>query len=72
MHLYNFKLQPEDRLVFCSDGVTQAGMGTDDYKLGWRREGLIDFVSSELKRNPTISSSHLACEIVKRGNKKRA
>ena len=65
MHLYNFKLQPEDRLVFCSDGVTQAGMGTDEYKLGWRREGLIEFVSSELKRNPTISSSHLACEIVK-------
>ncbi len=70
MHLYNFKLQPEDRLVFCSDGVTQAGMGTDDYKLGWRREGLIDFVSSELKRNPTISSSHLACEIVKEAIRK--
>ncbi len=70
MHLYNFKLQPEDRLVFCSDGVTQAGMGTDEYKLGWRREGLIEFVSSELKRNPTISSSHLACEIVKEAIRK--
>ena len=70
MHLYNFKLLPEDRLVFCSDGVTQAGMGTEEYKLGWRREGLIDFVSSELKRNPTISSSHLACEIVKEAIRK--
>ena len=70
MHLYNFKLLPEDRLVFCSDGVTQAGMGTEEYKLGWRREGLIDFVSSELKRNPTISSRHLACEIVKEAIRK--
>lgn len=70
MHLYNFKLEPEDRLIFCSDGVTQAGMGTSDYKLGWRREGLIDFVEDELRRNPTISSSHLAQEIVKEAIRK--
>ena len=70
MHLYNFKLEPEDRLVFCSDGVTQSGMGTDEYKLGWRREGLINYVSDELKRNPTISSSHLAHEIVKEAIRK--
>lgn len=70
MHLYNFKLEPEDRLVFCSDGVTQAGMGTDEYKLGWRREGLIKFVEDEIERNPTISSSHLAQEIVKEAIRK--
>lgn len=70
MHLYNFKLEPEDRLVFCSDGVTQAGMGTSDYKLGWRREGLIQFVEDEIKRNPIISSSHLAHEIVKEAIRK--
>ena len=54
MHLYNFQLEPEDRLVFCSDGVTQAGMGTNDYKLGWRREGLISFLQDEIYRNPTV------------------
>lgn len=70
MHLYKFKLEPEDRLVFCSDGVTQAGMGTDRYKLGWRREGLIDFVEDEIRRNPTISSSRLADEIVKEAIRK--
>lgn len=70
MHLYNFKLEPEDRLIFCSDGVTQAGMGTNEYKLGWRREGLIKFVEDEISRNPIISSSHLAHEIVKEAIRK--
>ncbi len=70
LHLYKFKLEPQDRLIFCSDGVTQAGMGTDEYKLGWRRSGLIRFVESEIERNPTISSSHLACEIVKEAIRK--
>ncbi len=70
MHLYHFQLEPEDRLIFCSDGVTQAGMGTDEYKLGWRRENLIKFVESEISRNPTISSSHLSCEIVKEAIRK--
>ncbi len=70
MHLYNFQLEPEDRLVFCSDGVTQAGMGTDDYKLGWRRDGLIKFLQDEIYRNPTISSSQLSQDIVKEAIRK--
>lgn len=65
MHLYNFQLQPEDRLIFCSDGVSQAGMGTNKYKLGWRREGLAEFVEREIAKDPTISSSKLAHEIVR-------
>jgi hypothetical protein len=70
MHLYNFKLEPEDRLIFCSDGVTQAGMGTSNYRLGWRREGLIEFIKSEIVQNPTISSSSLAQKIVKEAIRK--
>lgn len=66
MHLYKFQLEPEDRLIFCSDGVTQAGMGTDKYKLGWRREGLATFIEQELAKNPAISSSKLSHEIVKK------
>ena len=58
MHLYKIKLEPEDRLLFCSDGVTQAGMGSPEYKLGWRREGLIEFVLHEIERDKTVSSTH--------------
>lgn len=70
MHLYSFNLEPEDRLIFCSDGVTQAGMGTNEYRLGWRRESLIDFAEKEIAKNPTVSSSHLAHEIVKEAIRK--
>ena len=64
MHLYKIKLEPEDRLLFCSDGVTQAGMGSPEYKLGWRREGLIEFVLHEIERDKTVSSTHLAHNVV--------
>ncbi len=64
MHIYNIKLQQEDRLIFCSDGVTQAGLGSQRLKLGVRREGLIDFVLSELQVRPSISSRHLSKKIV--------
>ena len=65
MHLYKIKLEPEDRLLFCSDGVTQAGMGSPEYKLGWRREGLIEFVLHEIERDKTVSSTHLAHNVVR-------
>ena len=70
MHLYKIQLQPEDRLIFCSDGVTQAGLGTNEYRLGWRREGLQDFAIEEINKYPTISSRHLARLIVKESLRK--
>ena len=36
MHVYKIKLKEGDRLLFCSDGVTQSGLGTDKFKLGSR------------------------------------
>ncbi len=65
MHIYHIKLEANDRLVFCSDGVTQAALGSKDLKLGLRREGLIEFVKKELLREPDISSSKLSKHIVK-------
>ena len=65
MHIYHLKMQTNDRLVFCSDGVTQAALGTKDLRLGLRREGLIEIVKKELDNEPNISSSNLAKRIVK-------
>ncbi len=53
-----------DRLIICSDGVTQAGMGSLSYKLGWRREGLQEFVTDRIRENPTISSRELSQAVV--------
>ncbi|MFW6286301.1 MAG: SpoIIE family protein phosphatase, partial [Candidatus Sumerlaeota bacterium] len=36
MRIYRIPTRPEDRLVVISDGVSQAGLGTEAYPLGWR------------------------------------
>ncbi|MDR1167584.1 MAG: SpoIIE family protein phosphatase [Heliobacteriaceae bacterium] len=63
MRIYNIKLEPGDRLIFCSDGVTQSGLGV--LKLGLRREGLIDLIMNKLKTKPDISSRSLSKYIVR-------
>ena len=60
MHVYKLNLKLGDRLVFCSDGVTQAGLGSSHLKLGLRRQGLIEYLLEKIKENPDISSSDLA------------
>lgn len=65
MHIYKLNLKLGDRLVFCSDGVTQAGLGNPELKLGLRRTGLIKCLLAKLKENPDISSSELSRYIVK-------
>jgi hypothetical protein len=65
MHLYNFKAQKGDRIIFCSDGVTQAALGTKELHLGIRREGLINIVLNKLNENQNISSADLTKYIVK-------
>lgn len=70
MRTYAFNLEQNDRLLFCSDGVTQAGLGGSLYKLGWRREGLKEFVEKRLEVTPDISCRHLAQEIVAEAQRK--
>ncbi|MDR2192718.1 MAG: SpoIIE family protein phosphatase [Endomicrobium sp.] len=60
MQIYNIKLEPLDRLIFCSDGATHAGLGTKDLKMGLGRNGVIGFVLNRLCDNPDISSRELS------------
>ena len=64
MKVYKIKLKLGDRLIFCSDGVTQSGLGGGRLKLGLRREGLIVLLKDKLNEHPDISSSELANYIV--------
>lgn len=64
LKVYKIKLELGDRLIFCSDGVTQAGLGGGRLKLGLRREGLISLLQGKLKENPDISSTELSQFIV--------
>ena len=52
--------RPEDRLLLFSDGITQAGMGSRAFPLGWRREDCASFVRSKVQRNPQIAAGELA------------
>ena len=64
LKIYKPKLKLGDRLIFCSDGVTQAGLGGGRLKLGLRRDGLIVLVKDKLAQHPDISSSELSQYIV--------
>lgn len=65
MHIYNIKLEKGDRLIFCSDGVTQSALGSKELRLGIRREGLIKLIQEKLKQNKDVSSHELSNYIVK-------
>ncbi|MBQ8459417.1 SpoIIE family protein phosphatase [bacterium] len=65
MKSYKIHLELGDRLIFCSDGVTQCGLGNGKLKLGLRREGLIELVLNKLKEEPDISSSDLSEYIIR-------
>lgn len=56
--------QPEDRIIFFSDGITESGMGTRFYKLGWRRSGVVEYVQKLLVSDPGISARMLVRRIV--------
>ncbi|MDD3886139.1 MAG: SpoIIE family protein phosphatase [Victivallaceae bacterium] len=49
-----------DRLIFCSDGVTQAGLGQPHCKFGWRREGCMEFARKLIEDTPDISARELS------------
>ena len=70
MKTYYLKASPEDRLVILSDGISQAGIGTEELKLGWRVEGCKRFVLDEVRRDPQISARTLAARILKEALRK--
>jgi Stage II sporulation protein E (SpoIIE) len=62
--LSEFRTIPGDRIIFFSDGVTQAGMGYSITKFGWRRSGCLEFVQKLVARDNNISARELSHSIV--------
>lgn len=62
----SFIPEKEDRIVFCSDGVTQSGLGSEHFPFGWERQQLVEFALAETKANPIISAMELGERIVKK------
>jgi len=61
----SFVPQIEDRIVFCSDGITQSGL-EKGITMGWGRNDLLQFVRETVEMTPTISAAGLAERVVKR------
>ena len=55
-----FEVQREDRIVFFSDGITQAGMGEFRTPLGWGLQNVEKFVREKIDRYPYISARELS------------
>lgn len=62
----NFQAQQGDSIIFCSDGVTQSGLGSDGNPFGWGIAKLREFVSTTLNQTPHVESGELATKIVGR------
>src|SRR5574344_212784 len=53
-----------DRIILCSDGVTQSGLGVrKDMKFGWRRSGVLAHARELLRYDPDISAKELSASI---------
>jgi hypothetical protein len=62
----NFDVQREDRIIFFSDGITQAGMGEFRTPFGWGLESVDKFVREKIDRYPYISARELSRLLVAR------
>jgi len=63
-----FRPQKEDRILFCSDGVTQSGLGSDRLKMGWGLENLQRFVEDAIHEESDISAVKLGTKVVNKAN----
>jgi hypothetical protein len=60
-----FNARIGDRLIFFSDGVSQAGMGTKRYPFGWTTAKAREFALESVREKPDISARELAHSIVR-------
>jgi len=64
----SFRHQKEDRIIICSDGVPQSGMGSAKYPFGWGTDNLSQYVHELISHDPTISAQQLAGKVVNIAN----
>lgn len=64
-----FHPEKEDRIIFCSDGVSQSGMGSEAFPFGWERENMAQYAASLVSNEASISAIMLAGKIVTMAHK---
>jgi Stage II sporulation protein E (SpoIIE) len=61
-----FEVKREDRIVFFSDGISQAGMGEYRTPIGWGLPGVESYIREQIDRHPHISARELSRALVAR------
>jgi hypothetical protein len=65
----SFKPEKEDRIIFCSDGVAQSGMGSEEFPFGWERDNVATYAAALVSNEASISAIMLAGKIVTMAHK---
>ena len=68
----SFMPSKEDRIIFCSDGVSQSGMGSEAYPFGWERDNIASYAATLVSSESSISAILLAGKIVTMAHKNDA
>ena len=68
----SFMPSKEDRIIFCSDGVSQSGMGSEAYPFGWERDNIASYAATLVSGESSISAILLAGKIVTMAHKNDA
>lgn len=68
LRIREFMARKEDRIVFLSDGVTQSGLGSARFPMGWGRDKVEEFTINQVTRMPDISATKLARKIINQAN----
>jgi hypothetical protein len=63
-----FTPQKEDRIIFCTDGVIQSGLGSELFPTGWGQDNFEKFVSESIREEHNISAVKLAGRIINKAN----
>jgi hypothetical protein len=66
IHYSNFDVRREDRIVFFSDGISQAGMGEFRTPFGWGVQEVESYVRNQIREHPHISARELSRQLVAR------
>jgi hypothetical protein len=53
-----------DRIIFCTDGITQSGLGTPRFPFGWGIDNVARFSIDMIKQYPQISARNLSGKIL--------
>ncbi|MBN2481213.1 MAG: SpoIIE family protein phosphatase [Bacteroidales bacterium] len=62
--VYSFRPRKGDRIIFCTDGIAQSGLGTPRFPFGWGIDNVARFTIDIIKQYPQISARELSGRIL--------